>query len=114
MTEVLLVCSKDGQFKAVSAEGHAGFAVKGSDIVCAAETVLLRTVMEVLETDRNLVLKTEKSSRGTLALSVEDVKNEDALLKERLKCTADFLRQGLSSLASEYPQNVRLREILED
>ena len=49
MIEVLLVCGKDGAFKSCNASGHAGFAAKGKDIVCAAVTELLRTAVQVLQ-----------------------------------------------------------------
>ena len=71
MTEVLLVCSKDGCFKSVSASGHAGFASKGKDIVCAAESMLLRTAMEVLEQTENVALESDVSERGKLFFSAE-------------------------------------------
>ena len=53
MTEVVLVCGREGEFRRVSASGHASFAARGKDIVCAAETVLLRTALEVLQKSLN-------------------------------------------------------------
>ena len=118
MTEILLVCTKDKCFKHLTAKGHASFAEKGKDIVCAAETMLLRTSMEVLEQTEGVILKTDKSSRGNLEFFVEDFtvtdKDEILKIKERLRCTADYLRNGLYGLSQEYPNNVRFQEITED
>jgi len=107
--QVLLVCGKDGSFKSCTASGHAEFAVKGKDIVCAAVSSLLRTAIQVLE--KSIVVKTETPSRGNLAFCVEDL--SQSCNKERLVCTADFIRSGIKSLSEEYPMNVQLRELSE-
>ncbi len=113
MTEVLLVCTKSGVLKSVNAKGHAAYSSKGSDIVCAALSVLLRTVAEILEQTEGISVKIDASSRGTLAFLIEDAdKVLDGLLKARLVCAGDFLRQGLKDLAEEFPENVQLREII--
>jgi len=109
--EVLLVCGKDGAFKSCNASGHAGFAAKGKDIVCAAVTELLRTAVQVLQKTEGMTVKTETPSRGKLAFSVED--NGCSMKIERLRCTADFIRLGVTNLAQEYPANVQLRELSE-
>jgi len=111
MTDILLVCSKEGCFKSVKASGHAGFAKKGKDIVCAAETIVLRTAMEILEDTKGVVVNADVASRGNLAFSVEV---SECSSKERLICTADFIRKAIKSLSEEYPEYVQLREITED
>lgn len=95
------------------ATGHAGFAKKGSDIVCAAESSLLRTAIEVLESTQALTVKKDVSTRGRLAFLVECEYPVDPEIRGRLKCTADFLRTGFSDLALEYPDNVQMREEIE-
>ena len=111
MTEVLLVCSGDGCSRSCRATGHAGFAAAGTDIVCAAETAVLRTAMQVLERTEGVRFFADTSSRGYLAFRVERDASASA---ERLVCTADFIRAGISGLAAEYPRHVRLREMTED
>ena len=112
MTTVLLVCGSDGCFKSCSAKGHAFFAARGRDIVCAAETHLLRTALSVLEKTKDIRLSCDASERGSLAFGVE-VEGHSAELAERLRCTADFIREGISSLSQEYPGCVLLKEIIE-
>jgi uncharacterized protein YsxB (DUF464 family) len=109
VTSVLLVCGKDGSLKGCVAEGHAGFSARGRDIVCAAESMLFRTVMETLEHTEGLVFSADTSTRGTLAFTVEQ-KCPSPVLSERLKCAADFIRTGIKSLVSDYPDYVQLRE----
>ena len=107
MTKVLLVCRADGGFVSCRASGHASFAKKGSDIVCAAVSVVLRTVMELLEQTEGVVLRSDTSTRGLLDFRVA---SSDASAAGRLKCAADFIRIAFSSLAREYPSNVAFRE----
>lgn len=118
MTDILLVCNTRGQLTGLSAKGHAGYAEKGSDIVCSAVSVLLAAALELLENTRGLSVKSDTASRGALAFSVEVsaalTDEEKLLLGERLKCTADFVRSGLRSVCRQYPDNVRLREKSEE
>lgn len=112
MIEVLLVCSSEGCIKSCKASGHASFAAKGKDIVCAAVSSLLRTAIQVLEKTGGITVITETPSRGNLAFCVEE-KDLSAETTEWLKCTAEFIRSGISSVSEEYPDNVRLRELTE-
>ncbi len=110
MTVVTLSCGKSGAFINCKANGHAGFSQRGSDIVCAAISVLLRTAMQVLSHDENVLLTADASERGTLAFSAE-VKTESLETEAQLKCIADFIRTGVSSVCKEYPEYVQLREL---
>lgn len=116
MTEVILSYGKNGVIKECEANGHAHFSKKGSDIVCSAVTILLRTAMQVLSQTENITFDADTSSRGKLAFSVEIQKNLDFQknleVENRLKCVADFLRNGIKSISLEYPENALLREIL--
>lgn len=112
MTQVLLVRGEDGAFKSCTAKGHASFAAKGHDIVCSAETLLLRTAVQVLKVTDGIMLECDAGRRGFLAFSVKsgDIKLQTV---ERLKCTAEFIKEGISSLQSEYPKCIVLKEIIE-
>ncbi|MBQ6779902.1 MAG: ribosomal-processing cysteine protease Prp [Treponema sp.] len=107
MTTITLVCGKDGVLRSCVAEGHAGFAAKGHDIVCAAVTMLIRTAMQVLSETDGVTLHADTAERGFLAFEVEQAAGEKT---ERLVCITDFLECGLQSLQSEYPQFVRLQK----
>ena len=110
MTQVQLVCGANGEFRACSARGHAGFAAKGRDIVCAGETSILRSALAVLEQTEGLTLVSDTSSRGNLAFRVKEQTFGNG---ERLKCIADFIRCGIGALAEEYPECIEMREMKE-
>lgn len=110
MTEVLLVCGKDGALKSLKAFGHASFAEKGKDIVCAAESIILGTSVEMLQNTKELVFNADTSTRGFLEFRVE---KSAASAVERLKCIGDFIRFAFIKLSAEYPDNVRFQEIIE-
>ena len=114
MTRVLLVTG-GGELRSVTASGHAAWSSKGSDIVCAGISALLGTALSLLEETEGIKVTADTASRGKLSFSLEVVLNEDGekrrLLSERLKCTADFIRRGVSSIAGEFPSNVDFQEI---
>ncbi len=112
MTDVVLVCQKNGCFKSCRAKGHADFSVKGKDIVCAAESVILRTSVELLEQTEGVGLKVNASARGSLEFFVEACSSVQA--EERLKCVGDLIRLAFSELSAEYPRNVRFKEIFDE
>lgn len=108
MVQVLLERRHDGAFSACTAEGHAGFSASGNDIVCAAVTILLRTVMQVVSDIPGISAHGDTSQRGRLAFRAEV---QDSLTEQncgRLICAADFLHKGISALANEYPEHVSL------
>jgi hypothetical protein len=109
MTVVTLSYGKNGVIKKCQANGHAGFSKKGSDIVCAAITILVRTAMQVLSHNENVLLITEPSARGSLSFTVE-AKTENPETEAQLKCIGDFLRTGIKALTKEFPENVILME----
>ncbi len=110
MVSVTLTCGKNGVLKKCKANGHADFSKKGTDIVCSAVTILLRTAMQLLSHMENVNLTADASSRGKICFSVEqeEVKTESPEMEIRLQCIADFLKNGIASIQKEYPDNVRL------
>ncbi|MBR7065061.1 MAG: ribosomal-processing cysteine protease Prp [Treponema sp.] len=108
MTKIVLVQSETGLFRSCVAEGHAGFAKKGSDIVCSSISVLLRTTIQVLSNKCGTALKTFATERGKLEFFVEDVSSCDGSpsLENVLLFAKEFLVAGFSSLSKEYPCNV--------
>ena len=109
MTVVTLSCGKSGAFINCKANGHAGFSQRGSDIVCAAISVLLRTAMQVLSHNENVSLNFEAPERGSMSFSIE-AKTENLETETQLKCIGDFLRTGILALTKEFPKNVILME----
>lgn len=107
MIEVRLSRSSNGMLKSVTAEGHAGYARKGFDIVCSAVTVILRTTLQVLENTSGIELKSENPERGFLSFDV-NVKEPGSETEQKLVYAGEFLEAGIGSLNREYPDYVNL------
>ena len=105
MISVVVVRGRCGNLVSAEASGHAGKGTRGTDIVCAAVTVLLRTTISVLSAS-GLVLEAGTAGRGSLAFRVTAFAEGDVSL---LVYAADFLVEGVGSLARESPEAVEMR-----
>ena len=109
MTRILLERKKSGALVSCSACGHAGYALCGSDIVCSALTVLVRTTMQALSVIDGIELKTNSIERGSLSFTVRScLLNEHA--EACLEYAGLFLEQGLDSLKKEFPAYIDLEK----
>ncbi|MBN1697489.1 MAG: ribosomal-processing cysteine protease Prp [Spirochaetales bacterium] len=91
--------------KEVSAAGHAGYAKKGGDIVCAGVTTLLRSAAKVLYGNENVTVSGIAPAEGILRFGVSDIPGSEFLW---VKGITDVLIQGLSDLCSEFPDKMRI------
>ncbi|GBU28900.1 hypothetical protein R84B8_02462 [Treponema sp. R8-4-B8] len=94
----------DGVLRACKANGHAGAGKAGSDIVCAAVSVLFRTAISVLSHKDGITIRFGAPEKGQLWLEA-DYKAEG---KDFLSATGVFLIEGLKSVAQEYPKNCEI------
>lgn len=110
MINILLVKGAFQEFRYAEASGHAGFAEKGYDIVCASVTILLKTAVLSLKNKENscsgLKIKAKAEQTGELTLEVLRCSERDY---SYLAALADFLLTGLSSICREYPSHVNLK-----
>ena len=106
MIRIDLVLDGSGALVSASAEGHALHGSAGTDIVCAAVSVLMRTTLAVLE-DGGLRILVDSTGRGTISLTVTACKKADFPL---LRFAARFLQRGLCPLEAEYPGSVGVHE----
>ena len=83
--------------------GHAGFAEEGSDIVCAAVSILTTTCVNALETVAGLTPHVSAAS-GKMILALPDGGGHDA------QVILKTMRQGLKDLTNAYPDYVLLKE----
>ncbi|MCL2808493.1 MAG: ribosomal-processing cysteine protease Prp [Treponema sp.] len=104
MIEIEAVLDNDGILKACKAAGHAGAGKSGSDIVCAAVSILLRTAFSTLLNKKGIKVQGGAPERGQLWLEVE----YEAEGREYLFAVGEFLVNGLSSLTKEFPNNCKL------
>ena len=110
MINVLIERRNNGALVSLKAEGHAGYAAKGFDIVCSAVSVLIKTTLQVLETTSGISLETESPVRGFVSFKIEN-KNLDFQLEERLIYAGDFLAAGLGTVQEEYPKHLKVQYI---
>ena len=102
MIRVELVLDSGGALVSASAQGHAHHGSPGTDIVCAAVSVLMRTTMACLE-DGGVRLRVESAGRGSLSMTVAACGRTDYPL---LRYAARFLQRGFGPLTAEYPDSV--------
>ena len=96
-----IVTKHDNEYVSFRCEGHAGFARKGKDIVCAAVSVLTTTTLNSIELLTDCPFK-GSSKDGFLEWEfVDDCSKEATLLM-------DSLILGLNQISNEYSKLVRL------
>lgn len=96
---------RGGRLFQVKAEGHAESGRKGSSIVCAAVTVLLRTAARTIGGRTGIASTAGAAGPGDLGFRVDRCEAES---EPWLSGVTDFLLQGLRDVAAEYPDEVQL------
>lgn len=104
MIEIEAVVEYDGTLRACKASGHAGAGKAGSDIVCAAVSVLMRTALSALSGRDGITVHGGAPEKGQVWLEVD---YEEAG-KGFLYASGVFLLEGLRSVTQEYPKNCKL------
>ena len=87
------------------AEGHAGYAEKGKDIVCAAVSVLMQTLacsVDADNTGNTFELYDGKNGNRLTVQAPMSVLNRDKF---------DLVVEGLIRLAENYPENVQFKKL---
>ena len=102
MIRVTLHCKGD-LITGFECTGHAGFAQEGSDIVCAAVSILTTTCANALESVAGLT-PLVKATPGKMILALPNGSGHDA------QVILKTMRQGLKDLTDAYPDYLLLRE----
>ena len=95
--------SQGDEITGFACTGHAGYAEYGSDIVCAAVSILTTTCVNALESVAGLK-PTVKTSSGNMKVTLPPGSGRDA------QVIFQTLRQGLRDLQAEYSQYLLLNE----
>ena len=103
MIDIEAVLDENGILRSCRAGGHAGAGKTGSDIVCAAVSVLMRTAVRALSNREGVTVRYEAPEPGLLFLEADYTGGRDFLFAAGV-----FLIEGLASVAEEYPENCRL------
>jgi len=100
----------NGCIKELKAEGHGGVGERGSDILCSAVSVLLRSFAKVVYTSEAIKTEGKASERGSIYLLIRNVPGEKITW---LQGMSGLVITGLRDLEREFPGNIRVN-ILRD
>ena len=102
MTKIALIRS-EGALIGFDAQGHAGYADAGEDIVCAAVSALTQAAVIGMQEVLSLPVRIERDDRAGRLMAV--VAPEHA---QSVRVLLETLRLSLSSICAQYPGFVRL------
>lgn len=103
MIKIIYVADPEGGKLTMRAEGHAGYAPAGQDIVCAAVSCLMQTLAYSAAEDEHTSSCIYQGEEGPV-LNVEA--GDSVLMRDKFELVAD----GLDLLAEQYPENVSFKE----
>jgi len=105
MIEVTVILSSEGVVEELVAVGHAGYAPRGTDIVCSAFTVLLRTFVRTVEASAEVSWTVEDDGPGRFQMVVTRV---GPGVTGQYRGWCDFFLRGLGDLQGDEPGMVRI------
>ena len=103
MIKIIYKADPEGGKLTMRAEGHAGYAPAGQDIVCAAVSCLMQTLAYSAAEDEHTSSCIYQGKDGPV-VSVET--GNSVLMRDKFELVAD----GLDLLAEQYPENVSFKE----
>ena len=103
MIKIIYVADPEGGKLTMRAEGHAGYAPAGQDIVCAAVSCLIQTLAYSAAEDEHTSSCIYQGEEGPV-LNVEA--GDSVLMRDKFELVAD----GLDLLAEQYPENVNFKK----
>lgn len=103
MIKVIYEADPEGGKLTMRAEGHAGYAPAGPDIVCAAVSCLMQTLAYSAAEDEHTSSCIYQGKDGPV-LNVEA--GDSVLMRDKFELVAD----GLTLLAERYPENVNFKK----
>ena len=103
MIEIIYEADPEGGKLTMRAEGHAGYAPAGQDIVCAAVSCLMQTLAYSAAEDEHTSSCIYQGKDGPV-VNVEA--GDSVLMRDKFELVAD----GLDLLAEQYPENVSFKE----
>ena len=104
MIQVELVLDEAGLLRSCHVQGHAGVGKKGGDIVCAAVSVLTRTIIRVLSGRKDITIRGSIPEQGSFYMEAEYAPEG----RDYLAGAGAFLVEGLLSVAAEFPDNCKV------
>ena len=99
MIQAEVVLDEAGLLKSCRVLGHAGAGKRGEDIVCAAVSVLTRTLIRVLAGRQDISIRGSIPEQGNFWMEAEYTPEG----REFLAGAGAFLIEGLLSVSAEFP-----------
>jgi uncharacterized protein YsxB (DUF464 family) len=109
MLEVTFHRDGRGRFAALSAWGHADFAVHGEDIACAAAAAVLQTVRLGLTESARVELTAARQEPGLLELAWPERDRE----RESVQAIVAAAELAIEQIAQRFPKHVCLKRVTE-
>lgn len=106
MIQVRVQRDPQGRVESFRVRGHAAFADKGNDIVCAAASVLVQNGVNSVEALLDVALPAV-SRDGLVECQVPPL---DGHVSEQVQLLLESMIYGLRSLAAEYPKHVSVAD----
>ena len=106
MTRAVLFRDSLGNLTGFSVKGHTGYAEEGSDIICAAISILTTTCVNALESVAGVKATVKGGEDGFLEAHLPGNLPQDRMHDAQVLMGA--LHQGLSDLADGYPTYIKL------
>ena len=103
MTNIIFYARKDGTIFGLQSKGHAGFGVRGTDVVCASVSILvINTINSIQKLTSDKCNEKVNSRKATIDFEIDgEVSRESKVLLESLK-------MGLEAISKDYPGNVKI------
>ena len=104
MIQVDMVLDEAGLLRSCQVSGHAGAGKRGEDTVCAAVTVLTRTLIRVLSGREGVTIRGSIPEQGNFWMEAEYTPEG----REFLAGAGAFLVEGLLSVSTEFPDHCKV------
>ncbi|MDR2632862.1 MAG: ribosomal-processing cysteine protease Prp [Treponema sp.] len=101
MIGIDLALDEAGLLVGCGVQGHAKAGPKGSDVVCAAVSVLTKTALRVLSLQEGIQVQGCAEEPGVFWMELEYAPQE----RDFLFAIGMFLKEGLEAVATEYPNH---------
>ncbi len=106
MINIWIGVDNSGNLRSIKAEGHSMSALKGSNIVCAAVTSQLRSVVRVMESADGCQSSISAEHDGQLALEIMSCNDN-----RWLAGVTDVLLAGLIEIERDFPDECKIELI---
>ena len=103
----LIVDGDGANIRKLTVSGHAGFAHRGRDIVCAAVSVLITTGINALEAVANVAPEIwQDEENAGMGLTLPDCLGGQAMHDAQI--VLQTVLQGFKDIQSEYPKHLKI------